>query len=197
MTSSAETPRRSDARRNREAILDVARELFADSPEFPLSEVARRAGVGQGTLYRHFHDRADLAAAILDEHVARFQHLATDHAGDPDAFFLLIRAIVEAMSRTHAVRELAQRDAAVGSALSDTQRRVAELIKRPLRDAKDAGLLRRDLTVEDVLLIIQMVRGAVDFVEDPAARAASASRALTLALDGATRSGDSRPPGGR
>jgi AcrR family transcriptional regulator len=188
---------RSDARRNREAILEVARELFADLPEFPLSEVARRAGVGQGTLYRHFRDRADLAAAILDEHVARFQQLATDHAGDPDAFFLLIRAIVEAMSRTHAVRELAQRDAAVGSALSDTQRRVAELIKPPLRDAKDAGLLRRDLTVDDVLLIIQMVRGAVDFVEDPAARAASASRALTLALDGATHSGDSRPQGGR
>ena len=187
MASPTESRRRSDARRNRETILEVARELFGESAEFPMSEVARRAGVGQGTLYRHYRDRADLAAAVLDEHVEQLEQAGAEHAGDPDAFFVLMRSLVERLTHTHALRELARRDAAVGSALTQTQRRVGELMNGPLRDAKDAGLLRRDLTVDDVLLMIRMVIGAIDGVEGPAARAAAASRALALALDGAAQ----------
>jgi AcrR family transcriptional regulator len=48
------SPQRKDAARNREAILDAGRDLMAVSRDFPMSEVARRAGVGQATLYRHF-----------------------------------------------------------------------------------------------------------------------------------------------
>jgi AcrR family transcriptional regulator len=62
---------RRDARRNREAILAAARELFADSAEVSMCEVARRAGVGQGTLYRNFPDRGALVAEILGEHVSK------------------------------------------------------------------------------------------------------------------------------
>jgi hypothetical protein len=53
-----------------------------------------------------------------------------------------------------------------------------------LRDAKAAGTLRRDLTIDDLFLIVLMIRGAVYGAEGSAARAAAASRALTLALDG-------------
>ena len=89
---------RKDAQRNREAILCAARELFADCADVPMYEVARRAGVGQATLYRHFPDRRDLAAAVLVEEMESTEQLAVEHAGDPDAFFLLLRDVVETMA---------------------------------------------------------------------------------------------------
>jgi AcrR family transcriptional regulator len=148
-----------------------------------MCEVARRAGVGQATLYRNFPDRTALAAALLAEQLVRQEQLAAEHAGDPDAFFVLLRSLVESISRFHALGDLAREDACLGSALERTRRRLAELIKGPLRDAKAAGTVRRDLTVDDVFLLVAMVKGALEHADDPASRAAAASRALTLMLD--------------
>jgi AcrR family transcriptional regulator len=184
MGAAIPTPRRKDAQRNREAILAAARELFADCADVPMYEVARRAGVGQATLYRNFPDRRDLAAALLEETMERTERVAKEHAGDPDAFFVLLRTIVENMATFYSLGQLARADACLGSGLERRRRRLAELIKQPLRDAKVAGTLRRDLTVEDVFLLISAVRGAMDGAEGPAARAAAGSRALTLLLDG-------------
>jgi AcrR family transcriptional regulator len=175
---------RKDAQRNREAILDAARELFAECADVPMYEIARRAGVGQATLYRNFPDRRNLAAALIAEHLEQFERLAAEHAGDPDAFFVLIRNVVETMARFHAIGELAREDACLGSELDRRRRRLAELLKEPLRAAKAAGTLRRDLTVDDVFLMVSMLKGAVDGADGPAARAATVSRALTLVLDG-------------
>ena len=86
---------RKDAVRNREAILVAARELFADSAEVAMCEVARRAGVGQATLYRNFPDRGALAAEVLGEHVERIALVAAECEGDPDAFFVLLRRVIE------------------------------------------------------------------------------------------------------
>jgi AcrR family transcriptional regulator len=175
---------RKDARRNREAILDAARELFAESADVAMCEVARRAGVGQATLYRNFPDRRALAAEILGEHVERIAQIAAEHAGDPDAFFVLLRRLVEGMVHIYALSELAREDACVGSQLERERQRVAELMKCPLHDAKAAGSLRRDMSVDDVFLVLLMARGAMERAQGAAARAAAASRVLTLALDG-------------
>jgi AcrR family transcriptional regulator len=175
---------RKDAKRNREAILDAARELFAESTDVAMCEVARRAGVGQATLYRNFPDRRALAAEILGENVERIARLADEHAGDPDAFFVLLRSLVERMVHLYAVSELARQDACVGSQLERDRQRIAELMKRPLREAKAAGTLRRDMSLDDVFLVLLMARGAMERARGAAARARAASRALTLALDG-------------
>jgi AcrR family transcriptional regulator len=188
MSATSDAPRRKDAQRNREAILDAARELFADCADVPMYEVARRAGVGQATLYRNFPDRRDLAAALLIEEMEHTEQLAAEHAGDPDAFFVLLRNVVETIARFHALGELAREDACVGSALNSRRRRLRELLKEPLRAAKAAGTVRCDVTVDDVFLVVLMVRGAVDGADGPAARAAAGSRALALLLDGLTRS---------
>jgi AcrR family transcriptional regulator len=171
---------RKDAMRNRQAILDAARELFADSGEVSMCEVARRAGVGQATLYRNFPDRRALAAEILGEHIERIARLAAECADDPDAFFVLLRRLVESVVDLYALGELA----CVGSQLDYDRQRIAELMKRPLSDAKAAGALRRDTSLEDVFLVLLMARGAMARASGAAARAAAASRALTLALDG-------------
>jgi AcrR family transcriptional regulator len=175
---------RKDALRNRKAILDAARELFADSAEVSMCEVARRAGVGQATLYRNFPDRRAVAAEILGEHIERITRLAAECAGDPDAFFVLLRRLVESVVDLYALGELALEDACVGSRLERDRQRIAELMKQPLGDAKAAGALRRDASVEDVFLVLLMVRGAMARANGASARAAAASRVLTLALDG-------------
>src|SRR6266566_9649705 len=87
--SSGEAPRmRADARRNRDQILIAARDIFADhGPGAPLEEIARRAGVGIGTLYRRFPDRQSLLRAVaLDTlgRVAQEGRLAL--AEEPGAF---------------------------------------------------------------------------------------------------------------
>ncbi|HEY4824665.1 MAG TPA: helix-turn-helix domain-containing protein, partial [Solirubrobacteraceae bacterium] len=188
MSATSQTPRRRDAQRNREAILAAARELFAQGADVPMYEVARRAGVGQATLYRNFPDRRDLAAALLLEEMKHTEQLAADHAGDPDAFFVLLRNVVETIARFHALGELAREDACLGSALNLRRQRLRELLKEPLRDAKAAGTIRCDLTIDDVFLLVLMVRGAVDAADDPAGRTAVAGRALALVLEGLTPS---------
>ncbi len=188
MTTTSEPPRRRDAQRNRGAILAAARELFAESADVPMYEVARRAGVGQATLYRNFPDRPSLAAALLAEHMEQSERLAVEHAGDPDAFFIVLRSIVERMARFYSLSELAREDACVGSALDRGRKRLLEVVKEPLRVAKAAGTLRCDVTVEDVFMALSMVRGAMDGADDAAGRAAAGGRALTLLLDGLTPS---------
>ena len=177
---------RSDARRNREAILEAAREMFAESGDVAMYDVARRAGVGQATLYRNFPDRDALVAAIAVEWIEELERLGGEHAGEPDAFFVLLRAMVDSAARFHGLAECAQQSPEVASKLEPLQQRINVLIKRPLRDAKAAGLVRRDLKMNDVMLLIAMVEGALSREPDAAGRAAAASRVLALALDGLT-----------
>lgn len=180
---------RSDARRNREAILEAGRELLADSADVAMCQVARRAGVGQATLYRHFPDRGALAAEILGERIERIVGLAADHEGDPDAFFVLLRALIDAMAGVYALAELAREDARTDRRLRQNRLIIAELMKGPMRDAKAAGTLRRDLSVEDVFLMFSMARGAMAGAQGVAGRAEAGHRSLTLMLAGVAPSG--------
>ncbi len=184
VTAPREQQQRKDARRNREAILDAARELFAESADVTMCNVAKRAGVGQATVYRNFGDRTALAAEILCEHVEQLERLALEHANDPDAFFVLLRTLVEGTVNLYALSELSREEASVGSQLERTRQRVRELMTGPLRDAKATGTLRRDSSIDDVFLVVLMARGAMERAPSAAARAAAASRVLTLALDG-------------
>jgi AcrR family transcriptional regulator len=175
---------RRDAVRNRDRILDAARELFANSADVSMCEVARRAGVGQATLYRNFPDLRALTAEVLVEQIDRFSQVAAERAGDPDAFFVLLRSLVEDMADLYALGELARRDDCVGSQLERHRERIAELMKGPLSDAKAAGALRRDTSLDDVFLVLLMARGAMTRAYGAAARGAAANRALTLTLEG-------------
>ena len=182
-------PLRRDAQRNREAILAAARELFCESAQVSMAEVQRRARVGHATLYRNFPDRRDLAAAVIADDIENLERLAAEHADDPSRFFVLLHNLVQSMARSSALSDLAEEDTDLDSELERIKTRLSEIIKSPLRDAKLAGLLRRDLTVDDIFLIGRMVTGALGDLDDPASRAAAATRALTLVVDGVALSG--------
>ncbi len=184
MSATDRTPRRRDAQRNRQAIMAAARDLFAECADVPMYELAKRAGVGQATLYRNFPDRRDLAAALLAEQIARTEALATEHADDPDAFFVLLRHVVEMMAQCRALGELTRENACSGSELAVCRERLAELLKQPLRGAKAAGTVPCAVTIEDVFLVLSMIQGAIDAAHGPAARSAAASRAFNLAMEG-------------
>jgi AcrR family transcriptional regulator len=186
MSTTDHVSKRSDARRNREAILAAAREMFAESGDVAMYEVARRAGVGQATLYRNFPDRDALIAALAREWIVELERIGAEHAGEPDAFFVLLRALVDSAARFHGLADCAQQSPDVTSALEPLQQRLSKIIKRPLRDAKSAGLVRRDLSMDDVMLLVAMVEGALSREADAAGRAAASARVLTLALDGLT-----------
>jgi len=156
-----------------------------------MCQVARRAGVGQGTLYRHFPNRSALAAEILDEYIVRFEAHATVEAGDPDAFFVLLRSLFDSMVDLYGLAVLARQDAETDLHLKRNRARIGELLEQPLRDAKAAGALRGDLTVADVFLIFAMARGAMEGLPDRAARSAVAKRVMELTLAGVERPAES------
>ena len=123
--------KRKDAVRNRSAILDAARGLFAESAEVSMCEVARRAGVGQATLYRNFPDRRALAAELLGEHVQRLALLAEQCAGDADAFFVLLRRLVETVVDLYAWASWHGRTRLWARSCTRDREFVAALMRRP------------------------------------------------------------------
>ncbi|MDL4771820.1 TetR/AcrR family transcriptional regulator [Actinomadura xylanilytica] len=160
MRQGQDAPVRRDALRSRQAILAAAREVFAAASSAPMSEVARRAGLGEATLYRHFPDRARLMAALADENLAVLERLATEHAGSPGAFEMLLSALVGDQTGSPEL-VLAIRNGSGRDEHADYGRRLRALLREPIRAAQAAGLLREDFTPEDALLIGYMVDGVL------------------------------------
>jgi AcrR family transcriptional regulator len=182
--AASKAPQRKDAQRNREAILSAARHLFAESGDVPMYEIARRAGVGQATLYRHFPDRNAVGLAIFAEQLERLEQLATEYADDPTAFFVLLRAVVQVQVEFHGLIDCVRGESGAESDHEHLKHRFVQLIREPLRRAKAAVLVRPDLGIDDVFLLIAMVGGALQRQETLAARAAAGARALTLCVEG-------------
>ncbi|WP_345576379.1 helix-turn-helix domain-containing protein [Nonomuraea rosea] len=156
---------------NRAALIAAAREVFAaDGYDAPLSAVARAAGVGQGSLYRHFPDRASLALAAFEDGVAELEALAAEAGATLDDVLALITeqtiastAFIDMVGKLPAdPRLLALRD------------RVAALLAGPLAEAQRAGRVRPEVTADDLVLIVGMLAGALSKRPGPARRVAAA-----------------------
>ena len=148
---------RADARRNREAVLAAARERFGECGlECQMEDIARTAGVGVGTVYRHFPTKGDLIAALVSDRFGRLAERAEEALAQEDpweAFCDLMRYSAEHQVRDRALSEflssqpqLAQHEA-VQSGLADL---TAQLIAK----AQRAGAMRKDAVIEDVPTLI-------------------------------------------
>jgi AcrR family transcriptional regulator len=177
---------RSDVRRNRAALIAAAREVFAADADAPMYEVARRAGVGQATLYRHFPDRSALAGAVAEQLVDQIERIAGQAAGKPGAFDTLLRAYVEAAADAGDLVSLLYTDSAdAGAELQRLRARLAAAFASALQDAKTVGMIRDDTTLADLMIILRMIKGALDNAPGgPGQRRTLAERALTLVIDG-------------
>jgi AcrR family transcriptional regulator len=149
---------RVDAERNRVALLDAAREVFAEQGlEAPLEEIALRAGVGIATLYRRFPTRGQLVAAALVDKIAQYADAAEQALaiGDPWAGFAsFVERICELQADDRGLSDLLSMalpgDEQVEQLRSLANARVVELVER----TKAVGRLRQDFAVEDLLLLM-------------------------------------------
>ncbi|MFI6509470.1 TetR/AcrR family transcriptional regulator [Streptosporangium sp. NPDC050855] len=178
----ARGPRRQDARRNRLAIIQAAADMMC-APGSPglMPEIARRAGVGQATLYRHFPDRTALADAVIASELSRLE----DCAGGPGPwppFRDLLGQVLYAQVRMRSLVTLAYR--------MDTgtreryERRIVVALTGPLRRAQERREVRGDLRAHDLALLFGMVEGVLRGDGDVATAQAAAHRSIELMLDG-------------
>jgi AcrR family transcriptional regulator len=175
-------PKRADARRNYEKVLSAAREAFAEGGESTaLEEIARRAGVGIGTLYRHFPTRQALVEALYVDEVDELSRTAAElEDADPwEALTRWFQRFIGYMATKQALAaellSYVERDAEVFK----TCRQALYSAGGPLlARAQEAGVVREDVQLGDV---IQMV---IAIAKIPAADPEQTERMLQIALDG-------------
>ena len=166
MTSERST-RRADAVRNRTSILEAARQLVTEQgTEVAMGEIARVAGVAVGTLYRHFPNKADLLAAVVNEYVEILAEDAQDawarvEAGRSDAaqeFLGFLERALEMISRSHAAKTVAR---ALGAEVeyAEPETRATEALGRLIEEGRASGRLRSDLAVSDLYVLMVFYPG--------------------------------------
>lgn len=181
-----EPPRlRSDATRNRDAILAAAKEIFAERGiEASLEEIAARARVGIATLYRRFPSRQHLVAAALVEKVAKYAEAAQTALaiGDPWAGFCsYVRTICELQAADRGLADLLSMTLPADEHVEKLRRTANDHVATLIERAKAAGKLRDDFVNED-LLILLIANAALVHVTHAEAPAAS-QRLVAMALD--------------
>jgi AcrR family transcriptional regulator len=178
---------RRDAQRNREAIVEAARQVFCDQGlEAPLEQIARRAGIGIATLYRHFPSRATLLDAVLADTVQAHvevaeRALAMDDPWEGFAFYLEQSCRLQAADR--GLNDVMGMRFPRATTVEAAKTRLYELLGQLLDRAQQSGQLRADLTLEDLAFLNWANTRIL-----PAVRAAGAPdawrRHLGLVLDG-------------
>lgn len=163
MTTVPSKPLRADARRNREAILTAAAELFGQrGDDAQIEEIAALAGLGVGTVYRHFADKQALIAAIVGRRfeAATELALAAEQLDDPaEAFDRLLYGYLESVDGDSAFRRaLLGPDEPRWEAIAAQKSAFRAVVGRIVARAVDAGLLRTDFGADDFVLI---TRGAM------------------------------------
>lgn len=177
-------PLRADAARNRRLLVDVAHEAFIrHGVTASLDDVARAAGVGPGTLYRHFPTRDQLVLAVIDEgltDIHQLGHSLLDEADALDALTRWLDAYIEQGSTFEGLaRTLASPPPAAdeNSTCRLARSAGAALIER----AADAGMVRDDVGIDDVL---DMAAAIAWIGEQPLRDATQRKRLLRIVIDG-------------
>jgi AcrR family transcriptional regulator len=186
---------RADARRNREAVVTAARTAFAERGlGASLDDIAKSAGVGSGTLYRHFPTRDDLVAAVFTERMAEHVTAVEKARQDPnswDAFASYVLDICRAQASDQGLADLF----AIGhrgKELRELRSRAYDGFVALIDAAKASGDLRADFTTEDVAVLMMANAGVIQRAGDVAAQASE--RFVALALDGYRAEGASTAP---
>lgn len=173
-------PRRSDAVANRAKVVAAAREAFTtDGVDVSLDEIARRAGVGAGTVHRHFATKAELIDTVLAAAVEELVATAVEYADSEDVGGALRAFLVHLVTEGAAAHELAARlqvgagdvHVAVAGPVAELDHAMAVLLAR----ARDAGVVRSDIDERDLAAIVAAAHAAY-------VHPAGGERALALVL---------------
>lgn len=179
--------RRSDATRNRALLLEAAGSVLAERGlDFTVGEVARAAGVGKGTAFRHFPTKSALVDAVLEERMAGTLTHVRSFLDVPDAgaaFEQLAAYTVQLLLRERALLEAMCAASSHSSDYESCRGEIDGIVAELLERARDAGAIRADLTPQDVkLLLLAVARAVPTNAATPADDAWR--RPLALVLDG-------------
>ncbi|HEY3165523.1 MAG TPA: TetR/AcrR family transcriptional regulator [Candidatus Limnocylindrales bacterium] len=176
---------RADARRNIELLIAAAREAFAaDGANAPLDDIAKAAGVGSGTLYRHFPTRLALVEAVYRDSVERLcaegERLT---AVEPPAEALLdwLRGFVTVVSEKRGLAAALSDEGRASTLFAECHGMINAAGSTLLDRAKDAGAIRADVPLGDIL---KMAKAFALAAETSPEGPALAERLLTLSMDG-------------
>ena len=165
----APRPLRKDAVRNRQLLVEAGREVFAERGlDASLDDVARKAGLGVGTAYRHFANKYELAQAIFTEAIEDIVALAEDALTRDDPWDGLVQFLEGAAAAQTADRGL--REVMMGVYDPSKMEEVNERISIPMRElvarAHAQGTLRTDVEMSDIGVVILMLCTVADFTGD-------------------------------
>lgn len=186
-------PMRADALKNRQRILAAAEEVFADQGlSVPVDAVAEKAGLGVGTLYRHFPTKEALFEAIV---VAKLDELTeaaerSSSQDDPgEAFFSLLELVARRAAEKHDLFDAMKAEGIdISSRCAGSVERLERRVDRLLQRAIAAGAVRDDVSIHEV---IGLVVGASQVAKLPGGRQTSCQRMVQIVIDGL------RPAAGR
>jgi AcrR family transcriptional regulator len=159
------TTLRADAQRNLDRLLEAAAECFAEQGvDASIDEIARRAGVGHGTVFRRFPTKDALLAAVLAGQMLQLSNTADLAYGEADAgeaFDRFVRNVGEAYARNRLLIEGLKRC----EAMPEVDALLAS-VSRLLQRAQDAGTVRTDISAEDVLALVPAASSYPEIVLD-------------------------------
>jgi AcrR family transcriptional regulator len=185
-TAGEQKGQRRDARRNHELLVAAAREVFAEQGiDASLEEIARRAGLGIGTLYRHFATREELVAAIVEQRFGELGAVAEAAAGEPDgwsAFVHFLERTLELQAGDRVLKDVLMRYPPGAGRLASAREELRALFEQVLVRAREQGTLRDDFTFSDLALLFWSFAPLIDATAEVAPNAWR--RHLRWVLDG-------------
>jgi AcrR family transcriptional regulator len=166
----AKDPLRSDAARNRGAIIDASRSLFGERGlEAPLDHIARLAGVGNATLYRHFPTRCALVVAVFAdtlEDVVDAARQALENADPWEGFTTYVTFLGQVQATNRGLADLLTTSITGSAELEELRSQAYVDFVRIVDRAKNAGVLRADFQPEDLALILMANAGLIHRTAD-------------------------------
>jgi AcrR family transcriptional regulator len=168
--SVTDRPLRKDAELNRRKILDAAAELFAQRGlGVTLNDVAHHAGVGVGTVYRRFPDKAELIDELFEQRLAEIHTLVEEAIEDPDPWHGLtsfLERALEIQARDRAVKELLFNTPGGVERVAKMREKMFPIAMVLVARAQESGQLRPDAAAQDVPMLQLMIGTIIDLSRD-------------------------------
>lgn len=165
-----EQPLRKDAEKNRQRILEAARELFAKRGlSVTLNEIAHHAGVGVGTVYRRFPDKEPLIDTLFQEQLDEWQRLFEEGLANPDPWQAIVTVHEQALelwARNRGLKEIVLGSPQASKRGTKQRTQLHPLAAKLIERAQSAGLVRPDATTQDFGIVLVMVAAVMDAAED-------------------------------
>ncbi|HEX3816562.1 MAG TPA: TetR/AcrR family transcriptional regulator [Mycobacteriales bacterium] len=185
-------PMRADARRNRARVLAAAEKVLGEQGlTAPIDEIAQAAGVGIGTVYRHFPTKQALFEAIVVAHFEPLIEKADTLLGSDDpgeAFFTFMTHMADAAGHKALASAIAESEPEVRVRRQEWSAKLVDSLESLLRAAQQAGTVRPDVTVADVRALLGGVCMAQDRMALPKAQC---TRSLAILRAGLSSTSDS------